>query len=154
VVEVEAVEASLLLVDAGATRFSGINNWEVFKRRIDGDAAVTRALDAIAVLAARMGRALESHSYLDVAPLMADEWEARKGLAPGVSTPEIDRIVEVARSVGGAAKACGAGGGGVVAVWAPPGPRGRETAAEALGAAGLGLMPFRVDRRGLAVDEL
>jgi len=152
--EADAVEASLLLVDAGVTRFSGINNWEVFKKRIDGDAAVTRALDTIAGLASRVGRALESGRYQDVAGLMAEEWEARRGLADGVTTPEIDRIVETARSVGGAAKACGAGGGGVVAVWAPPGPGGRETVAEALGAAGFGLMPFRVDLRGLAVDEL
>jgi D-glycero-alpha-D-manno-heptose-7-phosphate kinase len=153
-VEAEAVEASLLLVDAGATRFSGINNWEVFKKRIDGDAAVTRALGKIAALATRMGQALESRRYQDVAGLMAEEWEARKGLAPGLTTPEIDRIVETALSVGGAARACGAGGGGVVAVWAPPGSAGRERAAEALRAAGFALMPFRVDRRGLAVDGL
>ena len=60
---------------------------------------------------------------------MAAEWEARKRLAPGVTTPEIDRIVEAAASAGGAAKVCGAGGGGMVAVWARPGRR--ETAAAA-----------------------
>ena len=38
------VEECLLLVDAGATRFSGINNWEVFKGQIEGDAGVRAAL--------------------------------------------------------------------------------------------------------------
>jgi D-glycero-alpha-D-manno-heptose-7-phosphate kinase len=149
-----ALEASLLLVDAGATRFSGINNWEVFKRRIDGDASATRSLGAIAGVASRMAQALETARHGAVAELMAEEWEARKTLAPGVTTPEIDRIVEAARSVGGAAKACGAGGGGVVAAWAPPGPGGLEALASALRAGGFDLMPFRTEPRGLAVDEL
>ena len=149
------VEESLLLVDAGATRFSGVNNWEVFKRRIDGDAGVTKALGDIAAVALRVRDSLQAHRYEDVAGLMAEEWEARKRLAPGVTTPEIDRIAEAARSVGGAAKVCGAGGGGIVAVWAPPGARGpgmREAAAKAVLAAGFRPMPFRIDRRGLEAE--
>jgi D-glycero-alpha-D-manno-heptose-7-phosphate kinase len=146
------VEESLLLVDAGATRFSGINNWEVFKKRIDGDASVTKALGEIAALATRVREALESRRYAAVAGLMAEEWEARRRLAPGVTSPEIDRIAAAARSVGGAAKVCGAGGGGVVAVWVDPGAR--RAAADALDAAGFPLMPFRVDLRGLGWDEL
>lgn len=35
----------------------------------------------------------------------------------GVSVPEIDRIVEKIRSIGGAAKGCGALGGGIVLCW-------------------------------------
>ena len=152
--EPERVEESLLLVDAGATRFSGINNWEVFKKRIDGEASVTKALGEIAGLAIRVRAALESRRYEEVAGLMREEWEARKRLAPGVTTPEIDRIAEAARSVGGAAKACGAGGGGVVAVWAPPGPGGREAVAAALLAAGFVPMRFGLDLRGLDVVGL
>jgi hypothetical protein len=60
----------------------------------------------------------------------------------------------VARAAGGAAKVCGAGGGGVVAVWAPPGARGpgrREGVEAALKAAGFGVFPARVDLRGLEI---
>ena len=151
------VEASLLLVDAGATRFSGINNWEVFKRRIDGDASVTKALGDIAAVALRVRDALQDRRYEEVAGLMGEEWEARKRLAPAVTTPEIDRIVEAARSVGGGAKVCGAGGGGMVAVWAPGGAGGagtREAAVKALDAAGFRATPVRTDLRGLEVNEL
>src|SRR5262249_58811043 len=86
------IEESLLLVDAGVTRFSGINNWEVFKGQIDGDERVRRALGEIVAAARAVREALVSHRYDDVAGLMAAEWEARKTLAAGVTTPEIDRI--------------------------------------------------------------
>ena len=144
------VEESLLLVDAGVTRFSGINNWEVFKGQIDGDARVRGALSEIVAAARGLKDALVAHRYDAVAPLMAAEWEARKRLAPGVTSPEIDRIAAAAVSAGGAAKVCGAGGGGMVAVWAPPGRR--EAVEAAVKAAGFRAVPFRVDLRGLDVE--
>jgi D-glycero-alpha-D-manno-heptose-7-phosphate kinase len=153
-VDPAAVEECLILVDAGATRFSGINNWDVFKGQIDGDARVREALAAIAEVAALVRLALIEGRFADVAPLLAREWEARKRLAPAVTTPEVDRIASAALAAGGAAKVCGAGGGGMVAVWAPPGPRGRgdrERVLESLAAAGFRPVPFRVDLRGLEV---
>lgn len=149
------VEECLLLFDAGATRFSGINNWDVFKGQIDGDPGVRQALSAIVRAAGELKTALEAGRVEGVAQAMNDEWEARKRLAPGVTTPEIDRIAAIAREHGGAAKVCGAGGGGMVAVWAPPGGRGdgpRERVAPALREAGFKQVPFRVDLRGLEVE--
>ena len=149
------IEECLLLVDAGATRFSGINNWDVFKGQFDGDARVRESLAAIAGVAARVREALLADRLDEVADLVAAEWTARKRLAPGVTSPEIDRIAEAARAGGGAAKVCGAGGGGVVAVWAPPGARGpgrREAVEKGLAAAGFRVFPARVDLRGLEVE--
>lgn len=154
-VDPAALEECLILVDAGATRFSGINNWEVFKGQIDGDARVREALSAIATVAAQVRLALIERRFSEIAPLLAREWEARKRLAPAVTTPEVDRIAAAALSAGGAAKVCGAGGGGMVAVWATPGARGggdRERVLEALGKAGFRPVPFRVDLRGLEVS--
>lgn len=150
-----AVEECLILVDAGVTRFSGINNWDVFKGQLDGDAGVREALGRIAAVAVRVRQALVEHRFGDVAALLAEEWQARKQLAPGVTTPEIDRIASAAAAAGGAAKVCGAGGGGMVVVWAPPGQRGpgaRERALETLAQAGFKPVPFRVDLRGLEVS--
>jgi D-glycero-alpha-D-manno-heptose-7-phosphate kinase len=144
------VEECLLLVDAGATRFSGINNWDVFKGQIDGDGAVRGALAEIVAAASRLRDALAAHRYDDVPALVAQEWAARKRLAPGVTTPEVDGIVDAAVSAGGAAKVCGAGGGGMVAVWAPPGRRAAAVAA--VQGAGFKTVPFRVDLRGLEVE--
>jgi D-glycero-alpha-D-manno-heptose-7-phosphate kinase len=146
------VEECLLLADAGATRFSGINNWEVFRAQIEGDASVRGALAAIADVARRVRDALSAVRLGEVGSLLAEEWEARKRLAPTVTTPEIERIAEAAGSAGGAAKVCGAGGGGMVAVWAPPGRRAAVEAA--VQDAGFALVGFRVDVRGLAVAVL
>jgi D-glycero-alpha-D-manno-heptose-7-phosphate kinase len=149
------IEESLLLVDAGVTRFSGINNWEVFKGQIDGQSGVRQALATIVACARRVRDALLESRWQEVAEHMRAEWDARKKLATGVTTPEIDRIAEAAQSGGGAAKVCGAGGGGMVAVWAPPGERGpgrREAVEGALKTAGFRPIPYRVDLRGLEVE--
>jgi D-glycero-alpha-D-manno-heptose-7-phosphate kinase len=149
--DLQRIEEALLLVDAGATRFSGINNWEVFKARVDGDERVRECLERIRAVAIAMRAALLEGRFDDVAPLLAEEWQARKRLAPSISTPEIDSIVKLALEVGGAAKACGAGGGGIVAVWAPRGRRRR--AVEAVRAAGFDVLDCGVDRRGLALED-
>jgi D-glycero-alpha-D-manno-heptose-7-phosphate kinase len=91
-----------------------------------------------------------AQQYAEVVPLMAAEWAARKRLAPGVTSPEIDRIAEAAQGAGGAAKVCGAGGGGMVAVWAPPGRR--DAVESAVKTAGFRSVAFRVDLRGLEVE--
>lgn len=151
------IEESLLLVDAGATRFSGINNWDVFRGQIEGDERVRGALAGIARVAVGVREALLAGRFEDLIGLMSEEWDARQRLAPGWTTPEIDRIAEVVRQAGGAAKVCGAGGGGVVAVWAPPGERGpgrREAVLTAARQAGLRLFPARVDLRGLEVETV
>ncbi|HET7293052.1 MAG TPA: GHMP kinase [Vicinamibacteria bacterium] len=151
-VEPGRIEEWLLLVDAGATRFSGINNWEVFKGRIDGDPRVRGSLDAIARVATEVRAALLEGRFEALVALLAEEWEARKRLAPAVTSPEIDRIAAAAASAGGAAKVCGAGGGGMVAVWIEPARR--EDARRSVTRAGFACVPFRVAREGLRVEDV
>jgi len=146
------MEESLLLIDSGATRSSDLNDWCAVKGQIDGDRRVRESLATLAGVAQGIREALVEDRFEEVVELFAAEWEARKALGPGVTTPEIDRVVEVARAAGGAAKPCG--GGSVVAVWAPPGARGpgrREATLEALTSAGFRVFPVRVDLRGLEV---
>jgi len=149
------IEESLLLVDAGPARSAGVSTWEVLKGQIEGDTRVREALAAIAQIGARLHDALVSGRFDDVADLLTEEWEARKRLTPDVTTAQIERIAEVARAAGGAARPCGPGGGGTVAVWAPPGARGpgpREAVKASLEAAGIRFVPARVDLRGLDVE--
>ena len=149
------VEESLLLIDSGAPGPGGAHDWDSVKGQIDGDARIREALTALAAAARETHEALAQGRFEDVVDLFAREWEARQRLAPGVTTPEIDRVVEVARAAGGAAKPAGAGSGRVVAVWAPPGARGpgrREAVQEALTGAGFRVFPARVDLRGLEVS--
>lgn len=148
----DRLEQRLLLVDPGARRFSGINNWQVFKAQVDGDAGVREALAQIARVARRTREALLAGEPEAVAELLREEWETRKRLAPGVVTPETERVAQIALALGGAAKVCGAGGGGVVAVWDGCGQR--ERLRSELRGAGFALVPFRMDEAGLAVCVL
>jgi D-glycero-alpha-D-manno-heptose-7-phosphate kinase len=148
------IEESLLLADAGPTRSPGMGSWDVLKGQIEGDAQVRGALAAIAEIGARVHTALVSGRFDDVSDLVAEEWEARKRLAPDVATDQMERIAEAARAAGGAARPCGAGGG-TVAIWAPPGARGpgrREAVKASLEAAGVRVAAARVDLRGLDVE--
>ncbi len=145
------VEECLILVDSGVSHFSGLNNWEVFKGQIDGQENVRQCLGEIVAAAKGAREALVTGRYDEVGAFMSAEMQSRVRLAPGVSSPEIDRIREAAASAGGAAKVCGAGGGGMVSVWATPGRRAGVEAA--LHAVGFKPVPFRLDLRGLEIDR-
>ena len=134
------VEESLLLVDAGAPR---------------SPAAGHGAVSAIPSIASRIREALLAGRFEDVIGLWAEEWEARRSAVPGWPGPEAEHVAGVVRAAGGAARVCGAGQGGILALWAPPGERGpgrREAVVAAAKAAGLRLFPARVDLRGLNVE--
>lgn len=148
----EDLERRLVLAYTGASRNSGINNWEVMVRRINGDAVVTDAFDAIRQTAASMRDALEAGDWPAVGILMAAEWQARKRLAPGVTTPVIDQLLERARFAGAmAGKVCGAGGGGCLVCLVDPG-RKREVEASLI-AGGASVLHFQIEREGLLVTK-
>jgi D-glycero-alpha-D-manno-heptose-7-phosphate kinase len=145
------LERRLVLAYTGATRNSGINNWDVTKRHIDGDREVQRRFGRIRDIAGTMRDALERGDWDEVGRQLAEEWENRKGLAPGVTTPEIDRMIAAARNAGAyGAKVCGAGGGGCVfCLAAPEHVPAVRTAVEAHGGR---LLDCRVETEGLRVD--
>jgi len=143
------VEDRILLVDAGVTRFSGLNNWEMFKAQVDGTGEV-RALFAEIVAAARDAcGAISTGDEAGLVRAVAREWAARRRLAPGVATPEVDAIVETAAAHGGSAKVCGAGGGGIVLAVAPR--PAREALVRGVNGKGFRVLDARVDRVGLQV---
>ena len=149
-VAAEALSARLVLCYTGAPRQSGINNWEITKRRIDGDAAVTTAFSAIVDATSRMRAALEAGDWVGAGACLAEEWTTRKQLAPGVTTPTIDALLDTARAAGAwGGKVCGAGGGGCVFALAPP-ERTRPIRA-AWRAAGARVLDATIDTKGLQV---
>jgi D-glycero-alpha-D-manno-heptose-7-phosphate kinase len=111
----------LVVAYTGAPRASGINNWEITKRRIDGDPHVAGCFDAIVTAAAGLRAALERQDWPAAGASLADEWRARTRLAPAVTTTIIDALLAAAVSEGAwAGKVCGAGGGGCLFCLAPP----------------------------------
>jgi D-glycero-alpha-D-manno-heptose-7-phosphate kinase len=147
------LQQRLALAYTNASRNSGINNWEVTKRHIDGDASVQKSFARIRDIAAAMRNALERRDWAEVGRQIAAEWENRKRLAPGVTTPEIDSMMEAARGAGAiAGKVCGAGGGGCLFCFAEPDkiPAVRD----ALARAGARVLDFTVEEEGLKVERV
>ncbi len=146
------LERRLVLAYTGASHNSGINNWDVMVRRINGDEAVVDAFEAIRHAAAAMRESLEAGDWSAVGVMMAAEWQARKRLAPGVATPEIDLLLERARFAGAlAGKVCGAGGGGCLVCLVDP-TRKAEVEAS-LTSGGARVLPFRIETEGLVVTK-
>lgn len=144
----EELNARLVLAYTGEPRNSGINNWEVMKAHIGGDKAVHRNFDRIAAIATGMRQALEQAEWKEVARLLREEWSHRKKNAPGITTPLIDRLVDVAKRNGSmGSKVCGAGGGGCVFFLVEPGAK--ERVSQALASEGGLLMPVSVAARGV-----
>jgi D-glycero-alpha-D-manno-heptose-7-phosphate kinase len=150
-VEAADLERRLVLAYTGATRNSGINNWEVTKRHIDGDREVQGRFARIRDIAGAMRAALEQGDWPEVGRQVAAEWDNRKGLAPGVTTPAIDRMIAAARDAGAyGGKVCGAGGGGCVfCLGEPDRVPAMRTALEAHGGA---LLDFHLEPDGLRVE--
>jgi len=147
----EEIEMRFLLAYTGAPRQSGINNWEVFKAHINGDRHVFRNFDKIVALARDMHQAFLRHDWEDVARLIREEWKLRRTNAPGITTPKIDKLIEVARKNGGrAAKVCGAGGGGCVLLMVEEGAN--EAVSHAVTQAGGHMLPLKVAREGLRIS--
>jgi len=152
-VDVEALQQRLVLAYTGAPHFSGTNNWEITKRHIDGDRHVFECFDRIVAAAAGLREALTRDDWDGVARQLSAEWDARKALAPGVTTPAIDSLIASAASAGAcAAKVCGAGGGGCLFCLAEPGdiPAVRH----ALAAGGAQLLDCHIEAEGLRVQSL
>jgi len=150
-VDTTALESRIVLVYTEQSRDSGINNWEVTKRRIDGDPEVTSLFNEIRDVALGMRQALETARWDDVARHVALEWDLRKRLAPGVTTARMDALIRCGRQAGAdAAKVCGAGGGGCLVFLTPPDRA--DTVRGALTEAGARVLDCRIDTRGLQVN--
>jgi D-glycero-alpha-D-manno-heptose-7-phosphate kinase len=141
----------LTLFDTGAAHSSGMNNWEIFRARLEGDHLVAAALEGVRAAAQEMAEAAEACDFRAMGAALRAEWEARRRLAPVVSSPGIEAAIDAARAAGAwGGKACGAGGGGSVVILSPP----EKTPAvrEALGRLPGGrLLLVAAENRGLVV---
>jgi D-glycero-alpha-D-manno-heptose-7-phosphate kinase len=111
----------LLVVYTGQSHFSAATNWQIIRRCLEADPEVRGLLQGIAEVSAELPDALERGDWAAVGQLVGREWTLRRHLADGVSVPAIESLLQLAQSLGAwGGKACGAGGGGCVAILAPP----------------------------------
>ena len=149
-VDPRELERRVVLCYTGEPRNSGTNNWEITKRHIDGDAHIYDCFERIRDTAAEMRDAITRGDWDRTAACLATEWDNRKRLAPGVTTPAIDQLIARATAAGAkAAKVCGAGGGGCMFCLANPDEV--STVRQALADGGARLLDFRIETTGLDV---
>ena len=147
-VDLKELQRRMVLCYTGEPRNSGTNNWEITKKHIDGDRHIFDCFERIRDTAAIMRDALASSNWDGVGGAIAEEWQNRKRLAPGVTTPAIEQLIARATQAGAtAAKVCGAGGGGCMFCFGPP--ERRAEIAEALAAGGARVLEYSFEQHGL-----
>ncbi|HSE31482.1 MAG TPA: hypothetical protein VLA93_07880 [Pyrinomonadaceae bacterium] len=152
-VNIEEIENRLVIIYTGEPRLSGINNWEVFKKHIDGDAEIFEVFEGIRDSARRMREALLANDWDRIAASMQKAYPNRRKLAPTITTPQMDMLLDKAMANGAVgAKVCGAGGGGCMAFLCNP--ERKKDVEHALGAEeGVEVLDWKVAREGLVIKE-
>jgi D-glycero-alpha-D-manno-heptose-7-phosphate kinase len=145
------LERRIAICYTGEPRLSGTNNWEITKHHIDGDPELFKIFDGIRDSSLRMREALLAGDWPGVSETMSHAYPNRKRLAPGVTTPQMEMLVEKALASGAeAAKVCGAGGGGCIAFFCAEGKR--RDVERALGEEeGVEILDWKIDREGLTI---
>lgn len=145
-----AIEQRVVLVFSGKSRNSGINNWDVMKSYLDGNAEIREHMHAIQESAVQVEIALKTSRWDEVGRAIELEMEHRRHLAASITTPEVDELIAFGKEKGAkAAKICGAGGGGCLMFWVNPADKAplqralREKQAQ--------VIDFHVDSEGLSV---
>ncbi len=158
---IDGLEDRLLLFYSGQSRNSGINNWALFKMFIDRQENVRERFDQIARATRDLEAALLKKDWMGASQAIASEWEVRRTLAKGISTPEMDDAFSSARELARAAgnqvvsgKVCGAGGGGCFFIFVPSGDEKlKGQIREKVSSLGIRPLPFKALRRGLNVTQ-
>ncbi len=147
-VDLTELQRRIVLCYTGEPRNSGTNNWEITKKHIDGDRHIFDCFERIRDTAAAMREALARADWEAVGRAIVEEWDNRKRLAPGVTTPAIETMIGGAMQAGAtAAKVCGAGGGGCLFCYGPP--ERRDAIGQALTAHGARVLDYRFEQHGL-----
>jgi D-glycero-alpha-D-manno-heptose-7-phosphate kinase len=152
-VNVAELERRVVICYTGEPRLSGINNWEIFKRHIDGDRELFQMFEGIRDSGRRMRELLLADDWGGMADSMRRAHPNRKQLAPNITTPQMDMLIEKALAHGAeAAKVCGAGGGGCMAFLCAAG-RKQDVEAALASEEGVQVLDWKVAREGLVVSE-
>ena len=124
-IDIPTLERRVAVCFTGEPRNSGINNWEITKRHIDGDKKIFDIFEGIRDTSIELRRALTSEQWDEAGDILTAAHIQRQELSPNITTPQMDHLIAVAQANGAIApKVCGAGGGGCIAFYCEDGRRG------------------------------
>ncbi len=116
-VPTELFKNKFLLVYTGKSHHSGINNWHVIKQFIEGDKQIRMAFAKLGEVSHQVVEAIQKKKFAKLPDLFTQEFNARCELSQEFSSPEIEKLSQLAKKNHAVAKICGAGGGGCVMIW-------------------------------------
>jgi D-glycero-alpha-D-manno-heptose-7-phosphate kinase len=147
------LQRRLILSFTGEPHFSAVTNWSMIKGYIENTGRTRECLRRIKKTSSRMHEALLAEDIVELGRALAEEWENRKRLAKGVTTPALERQIAAASRAGAlASKVCGAGGGGCMISLAESGTE--EAVRSALHRAGARVLDYTIDTQGLRVRRM
>ncbi|MFM8315247.1 MAG: hypothetical protein ACKOA8_13255, partial [Deltaproteobacteria bacterium] len=148
------LDARMLVLFSGEMHQSGLSNWEVYKKAIEGDTQVLSGLNAIRELSNSLhGELQKPHvDWKRVGILLSDEWNTRKKTL-GVHTERLDQIVKflTSKKVDGV-KVCGAAQGGSLLVLVEP--EKKQELAQACQNQGIQVLPAHISALGVDLELL
>lgn len=107
------LEKSLVLCYTGTSHFASKILQNVVDEYFEGNRDTIGALSNLKYIAKDMKAALLADDLQSFGKLLDLNWQNQKRLHPSITTPQIDKLFNIAYSSGAiAGKACGAGGGG------------------------------------------
>lgn len=144
---IAALEQRLMLFFTGMWHDSG----EILEeQRRNSRAAAVESLHHIKAIATAMRDDLCRGDLSRMGERLHESWLAKRGLATGITLPQIDHWYNLARSAGAAGgKIAGAGGGGFLLLYCEPADQERVT--KLLGEEGLVQMDFSFESGGALV---
>lgn len=152
-IDAATLENRIAVCYTGEPRNSGINNWELTKRHIDGDQGLFKLFDGIRDTSLAVREAILAGHWQRVGEILRTAQPERKKLSPNITTPQMDSLIQKAMDNGAiAAKVCGAGGGGCIAFFCEEGRR--ADVEKALSASeGAKVLNWKFAQDGLTIKE-
>ncbi len=152
-IDVKTLEARVVVLYTGEPRNSGTNNWEMTKRHIDGDQEIFNIFEGIRDSSLNMRAALLAGDWAKTGEIIKNAHPQRRRLAPNITTPQMNHLIDVATSSGAiGAKVCGAGGGGCIAFFCEEG-RTAEVEKALAAEPETEVLSWRLSKEGLTVTE-
>ncbi len=149
---VDELNSRMLVLFSGEMHHSGLSNWEVFKKAMEGDQKVCSGLKAIHDITETLHEEFlkPQVDWKRVGELLSEEWRTRKETL-GVNTERLDHIIKflISQKINGV-KVCGAAQGGSLLVLVDP--QAKKQIAEACQSQGIQVLPANVSTQGVQIE--
>lgn len=150
----QELKKRLLVVFSGEKHHSGLSNWDVYKKAIDGNQKVLSGLQKISDISQDLNLNLrkENLDWLAIGNLLNEEWKIRQETFE-VSTPTLEQALNQIRGSGVlGVKVCGAAQGGSLVALVDP--TQRENVIEKIKRTKLQLLSTEPTQNGVSVEDL